>query len=122
MIIDHAHDTEKDIHIYHLGFHNSKMYLEFYDWLRGRKIHYDYTDMPHHYFVLLNEDDRLEMHKRFSTFIKEDARMLEDLGVEDLHDLTAPPDDSEEYILLKLLHETIAEEIIRSAQQIKGIK
>ncbi len=88
MMIDHYYDSTKDIHWYHLGYESSKEYTDFYHWLKQRKIRYDYTDMPHHYFVLLFDEDRLAMHEAWFDYIK--PVMESEFYPQDYHDSMAP--------------------------------
>jgi hypothetical protein len=110
MIIDHLYDSPQNVHWYHLGYFEHPIYQEFYDWLRTVKVHYDYSDMPHHCFVLLHETDRLEMHHRFAEYIGplEESEFYR----ADYVDLTVPADPtSADAILMTMLNDAISKEI-----------
>lgn len=110
MIIDHLYDSMQNVHWYHLGYFDQPVYQEFYHWLRTVKLHYDYSDMPHHYFVLLHEADRLEMHRRFAEHLG--AMEESAFHVADYIDLTTPVDPtSADAILITMLNDAINQEI-----------
>lgn len=112
MIIDHFYDTTRKIHWYHLGFHNEPIYQTFYQWQRTVKLHYEYSDMPHDYFVFLHEANRLEMHIRFKDYISK--QHANEIWLEDFIDHTKPVDTTTvDYTLMMDLQAAIQEEIDR---------
>jgi hypothetical protein len=112
--IDHMYDTKKKMHWYHIGgaLVGSESYRNFYQWKSTKKLHYDHDDMPHDYFVFLNDEDRLEMHVRFKQYIMPKQRAK--AWVEGWRDCTTPVDkNSLEYMLGEILMEEINKEIIK---------
>lgn len=109
-LIDHWYDAEREIHWYHVGYSSDPVYAEFYKWQRSAKLHYEYEDMPHDYFVFLHDADRLEMHRRFADHISPQIEVS--IWLEDFRDYTKPVDKtSEAYIFGTMLQEAITEEI-----------
>ena len=109
-LIDHRYDTERNMHWYHIGCSARPVYKTFYGWQRAVSLHYGYDDMPHDYFVLLNEADRLDMHRLFADHIS--PQVEKKIWLEDFHDFTAPVDvTSPSYLLWASLNEAITDEI-----------
>lgn len=117
MIIDHQYDSARDIHWYHLGYQHGDTYQKFYRWLRGVRIHYDYTDMPHHWFVLLHDSDRRMMHALYGACI---GPMREsEIFLDDFIDLTKLAEPTpEEAKLSSMLTQGITRELNNEAIQL----
>src|SRR5271157_3684936 len=69
MWIDCHHDPRQNVYVYNIGYVNNETYINFYKWHNTKKLHYSYSDMPHDYFVYLHEEDRLELHEKYSQYI-----------------------------------------------------
>ena len=110
IFIDHLYDADQNIHWYHTGYAPLPKYREFYAWLRPVALHYDYSDMPHHNFVLLHEADRLRMHAEFADSLA--PMQPGTFHRADYVDLTAKVDpESPEAIVAAMLSAAIQEEI-----------
>ena len=106
LFIDHVVDRKKNIHMYHVGFSSCQEYQDFYAWHNARKLRYELTDMPHDYFVYLNEEDRIEMYYRFGDHITDTVE--DNIDLSRFRDFLDPsPDDP----LAELLYQEIQREI-----------
>ena len=110
MKIDHFYDSNKNIHWYHLRYTPGETYVKFYKWHSSRKLRYGYDDMPHDFWVYLNEQDRLEFHLTWSDCI--DGMIKRNWDSDSWTDFTKPS-DAEVKEIFKIFQECIQEEINR---------
>jgi hypothetical protein len=109
LYIDLRRDFKKNLYLYHVPGSTCEEYREFYKWLRTKPLHYEYTDFPHDYFVLLVETDRLEMHEKYAKHITIEKGPVDISG---FRDLTKPMSiDVETQWMFDTLKECIQEEI-----------
>jgi len=108
--IEHFHDPEQQIHLYHIRQVMTEQYKEFYKWHRTKKLHYGMDDWPHDYFVYLNKADRLEMHEKFARYLEPAKEFKFDKKW--YYDHTIVPDPTHPNVIIgNILSECITEEI-----------
>lgn len=114
--IDHVVDREKGIHMYHVAFSRSPRYAEFYEWHNSKKIWYEHTDMPHDYFVYLEESDRIELYYRFGDYITDTIEDSIDLSR--FRNLKDPsPSDPLFEMLMECVRDEIDSEILQKIRK-----